>query len=97
MMKFVSDCSEITVEAVEKIMEMLHFVKVSSKFVMIFIVSRSVLLMKCPKVGLNDYCSSVFCDHLFSMDESACDGLDSCGSIMILMPLFLMLIVGDNI
>eukprot|EP00957_Ditylum_brightwellii_P077769 5909778-Ditylum_brightwellii.AAC.1 len=55
--RFVSDCSEITVEAVEKIIQMLHFVKVLGLFVMIIIVSKSALLTKYPKVGLNDYCS----------------------------------------
>ena len=94
--KFVSDCSEITVEAVEKIVEMLHFVEVLGLFVMIIIVLKSALLTKYPKVVLNDYCSCVFCNHFVLCKESADDALDSCGRVMILMLLFLMRIVGDN-
>ena len=39
-------------------------------FVMIRTRMKSALLMKYTKVGLNGYCSSVFYNHLFLMDES---------------------------
>eukprot|EP00957_Ditylum_brightwellii_P123278 9399390-Ditylum_brightwellii.AAC.1 len=69
---------------------------VGEKIVIIIIVSKNALLMKYPRLALNDYCSGVFCNHLFLTNESAREGLDSCGSVNILMPLFSMLIVGDN-
>eukprot|EP00957_Ditylum_brightwellii_P058715 4452392-Ditylum_brightwellii.AAC.1 len=64
---------------------MVHLVKVSGLFVMKIIVLKSVLLTKYPKVGLDDYCSSVICNHSVLSNESADDALDSCGGVVILM------------